>query len=67
MYLFIYFFLFGCTCGMKKFLGQGLNPSYSSDLSRSGDNTRFSLLSHKGIPMDIFLNVILLGEKRMSS
>ena len=29
---------FGLTCGMWKFLGQGSNPSHSSDLSHSSDN-----------------------------
>ena len=28
-------FFFGCTPGMQKFLGQGLNPSHSSDNTRS--------------------------------
>ena len=27
--------VFGCTCGMWKFLGQGLNPYHSSDPSHS--------------------------------
>ena len=31
---------FGCTCGMQKFLGQGLNPCHSSDLSHSIDSAR---------------------------
>ena len=30
---------FGCTCGMWKFLGQGLNSHHSSNQSHSGDNT----------------------------
>ena len=31
---------FGHAQGMWKFLGQGLNPHVSSDLSHSSDNTR---------------------------
>ena len=36
-----FFFLFGHTLGMQKFLGQGSNPNHSSNPSRSGDNTRY--------------------------
>ena len=35
-----FFFLFGCTCGMWKFPGQGSNPRHSSDLGQYSDNTR---------------------------
>ena len=38
--LFIYLFIFGCTCGMWKFPGQGSNPYHNSDLSHSSDNAR---------------------------
>ena len=31
---------FGCTCNMRKFPGQGLNPCHSSDLSHCSDNDR---------------------------
>ena len=37
----IAFFIFGCTCGVWKFPGQGMNPHYSSDLSYSSDNARY--------------------------
>ena len=33
---------FGCTRGMQKFLGQGLNLRHSNNLSHSSDNARFS-------------------------
>ena len=32
----IFFFFFGCTCGVWKFLGQVLNHSYSCDLHQAG-------------------------------
>ena len=32
-----FFFIFGCTCSLQKFLDQGLNPSHSCDLSCCGD------------------------------
>ena len=33
-------FFFGHAHGMKNFLGQGVNPHHSSDLSQCSDNTR---------------------------
>ena len=33
-------YFFGHPCCMWKFLGQGSNPSHSSELSHSSDNTR---------------------------
>ena len=36
----VFFFSFGCTCGMQKFQGQGSNPSHSSNQSYSSDNSR---------------------------
>lgn len=35
---FFFFFNFGWAYGMRKFLGQGLNPQHSSDMSQSSDN-----------------------------
>ena len=42
LYIFFILFIlfFGCTCSMLKFLGQGLNPHYSSDSSLCSDNNR---------------------------
>ena len=37
---FLFFFLFGHTCSMRTFLGQGWNLSHSSDQSRSSENAR---------------------------
>ena len=37
---FVFPFSFGCTQGMWKILGQGSNPSHSSNLSHSSDNVR---------------------------
>ena len=39
VYFHFFFFFFACACGTWKFLGQGLNPSYSSNLSLYSDNT----------------------------
>ena len=36
--IYFYSFLFGCTCGIWKFLGQGLNLYYSSSKSHCSDN-----------------------------
>ena len=36
---YFFFFFFGYSCSMCKFLGQGSNPSHSSDLSHCSDNT----------------------------
>ena len=41
MHFIILFYIFGCTCGTRTFLGQGLNPCHSSDTNHSTDNTRF--------------------------
>ena len=37
--LWLFFYYFGHALGMQKFLGQGLNPHHSSDLSQCSDNT----------------------------
>ena len=37
-----YFFFFGCTCGMWKFLGQELNLCHSSDPGHSSNNATSS-------------------------
>ena len=43
---FFFFFSSGCACSMGKFLGQGLNPSYSCDL----DHSRSNGLTHRSAP-----------------
>ena len=40
LFLFIFIFVFGLARGMQKFLGQGLNPYYSSHPSHCSDNPR---------------------------
>ena len=42
IFSFLFFFFFGCTHGLQKFLGQGLN------LSCSNDNTESLPLGHQG-------------------
>ena len=41
-------YFYGCTCGIWKFLGQGLNPSHSCDLSHSCGNIRSFLIHCTG-------------------
>ena len=38
---FYFFFCFGCTHDNQKFLGQGLNPCHSSNLSHNSDISKF--------------------------
>ena len=40
-FFFFFFFFFGCTCGIWRFLGQGLNPSCMHDLRHSCGNSWF--------------------------
>ena len=39
--VFFFFLFYGCTCGVWKFPGQGLNPSHSCDLCHSCSNVEF--------------------------
>ena len=49
-FIFIYLF-FGHAFSIQRFLGQGLNPSHSRDLSYSGDSAgSLNLLGHQGTP-----------------
>ena len=48
--------VFGCTCSVQKFLGQGLNLHYSCDLCHSG--SKAGSLSHcatQELPMRFFI------------
>ena len=38
--VFLFCFLFGCTCGIQKFWGQGSNPRCSNNQSHSSDSAR---------------------------
>ena len=53
--LFIYFYFFGCTHGMWKFWGQGLNLPHNSGSSHSSDNSG-SLTHRANKNSTLFLN-----------
>lgn len=67
-----FFFLFGCSCSMRNFSSQVLNPRHSCNLSHCSENTRALscwitrelLISHNLI--DIMVSWLYLWLKQLS-
>ena len=64
---FLFFFFFcGCTHGMQKFPGQGLNPIHSSDFSCCSDNARSLTTRPPGNSHNVFqIRFILLNSENI--
>lgn len=61
-FFFFFPFLFGGVLSMHKFLGQGQNPRYSSDLKQMWQCQVLNLLGHWGTPLGPY--ILSIGRKK---